>query len=64
MADDLLTLEAAASKLGIHVTTLRTWVRTGRVPAFRLGQRFVRVDWDALIAVLGTEASKRTKNSQ
>jgi excisionase family DNA binding protein len=49
---ELLTLEQAAERLGIHVCTLRAWVREGRVPAYRLGRRFVRVDWVTLLAAL------------
>lgn len=41
---ELIGLSAAASRLGIHVTTLRGWVREGRIPSYRVGQRFVRVD--------------------
>lgn len=49
---DLLKLDEAAARLGVHVTTLRAWVREHRIPSYRLGQRFVRVDWaDVLRAV-------------
>ena len=52
---ELLTLSEAADRLGINVTTLRTWVRGGRVPAYRLGQRFTRVDWTALLESIAVE---------
>jgi len=49
---ELLRLDEAAQRLGVHVVTMRAWVRERRIPAYRLGQRFVRVDWaDVLRAV-------------
>lgn len=51
----LLTLAEAAARLGVHVSTLRNWVRDGRVPAYRIGQRFTRVDWNELITAIATE---------
>lgn len=57
----LLTLEQAAQRLGIHVTTIRAWVRGGRIPAFRLGRRFVRVDWEAVLRTLKDEAECRAE---
>lgn len=60
MDQQLLTLDEAAQRLGIHVATLRAWVREGRVPAYRLGKRFARVRWDELVESLATQApSKR-----
>lgn len=59
---ELIALRDAALRLGVHINTLRTWVRTGRVPAYRVGERFVRVNWrellDAIAAGIpaGTEA--------
>ena len=52
--DQLLSLRAAAARLGIHVTTMRAWVRSGRVPAYRVGQRFVRVNWDDVLAAIAS----------
>jgi excisionase family DNA binding protein len=51
---ELLSLSQAAARLGIHPTTLRTWVRGGRVPAYRLGRRFTRVDWSELLQAIAT----------
>jgi excisionase family DNA binding protein len=48
----LITLKEAADRLGVHVSTVRSWVRSGRVPAFRCGRRFVRVDWATILAAL------------
>lgn len=52
---ELLPLTVASSRLGIHVNTLRMWVRNGTVPAYRVGQRFTRVDWNELLAAIQLE---------
>lgn len=46
---ELLTLKEAAERLGVHVSTLRAWVRTGQIPAYRVGGRFARVAWGELL---------------
>jgi excisionase family DNA binding protein len=41
---EYLTPEEAAKELGIHVQTMRGYVRSGRLPAFRLaGERAIRI---------------------
>lgn len=41
---DYLTPEDAAEALGIHVQTMRGYIRSGRLPAFRLaGERAIRI---------------------
>lgn len=49
---ELLPLTVASSRLGVHVNTLRMWVRNGTVPAYRVGQRFTRVDWNELLQAI------------
>jgi excisionase family DNA binding protein len=51
----LITFLEAARRLGVHVATLRAWVREGKVPAYRLGQRFARVDWEEVLAALSEQ---------
>ena len=42
--EKLFTPEEAATYLGVHVQTVRAWIRSGRLPASRLaGQRALRV---------------------
>lgn len=49
----LFTPEEAADYLGVHVQTVRTWIRTGRLPASRLaGQRALRIRTSDLSHVL------------
>jgi excisionase family DNA binding protein len=43
-ASEYLTTEQAAEALGIHVQTMRAYIRDGRLPAFRLaGERAIRI---------------------
>jgi excisionase family DNA binding protein len=43
-AREYLSPEEAAEELGVHVQTMRAYVRSGRVPAFRLaGERAIRI---------------------
>jgi excisionase family DNA binding protein len=50
---DYLTPEEAAEALGIHVQTLRGYVRSGKLPAHRLaGERAIRIRRSDLEAVL------------
>jgi excisionase family DNA binding protein len=59
---DYLTPEQAAEELDIHVQTLRAYVRSGKLPAFRLaGERSLRIrraDLHKVLEPLGSE--KRT----
>lgn len=48
----LISLEAAAQRLAVDTRTVRRWVSDGRLPAFRIGPRLLRVnatDVDALL---------------
>jgi excisionase family DNA binding protein len=47
---DLISIAEASMRLGVHATTLRSWVRDGRVRSYRLGARFVRVSWSETLA--------------
>ena len=49
---ELISLAKASTRLGIHVGTLRAWVRDGKVPSYRVGQRFTRVRWDEVLEAL------------
>ena len=49
----LYSPEAAAEYLGVHVQTVRTWIRSGRLRASRLaGQRALRIKASDLASVL------------
>jgi excisionase family DNA binding protein len=52
-SDDLLSPEQAAAELGVHIQTLRGYIRRGKLPAFRLaGERVIRIRRDDLAALL------------
>jgi excisionase family DNA binding protein len=40
---DLLTLDEAATLLKVSVVTLRRWIKQGRLPAYHVGPRKVRI---------------------
>lgn len=51
--EDLLSPEQAATELGVHIQTLRGYIRRGKLPAFRLaGERAIRIRRDDLAALL------------
>ena len=56
---DYLTPEEAAEALGVHVKTMRAYIRNGRLPAFRLaGERAIRIlrtDLDKVLEPLNGE---------
>jgi excisionase family DNA binding protein len=56
---DFLTPEEAAEALGIHVQTMRGYIRSGRLPAFRIaGERAIRIrriDLDKLLEPLNPD---------
>lgn len=70
-ARDYLTPEEAAEALGIHVQTMRAYVRSGRVPAYRVaGERAIRIRRTDLEKVLeplvpeGDAAGKKTTKGE
>jgi excisionase family DNA binding protein len=53
VASDLLSPEQAAAELGVHIQTLRGYIRRGKLVAFRLaGERAIRIRRDDLLALL------------
>jgi excisionase family DNA binding protein len=40
---DLLTLDEAATMLKVSIVTLRRWIKQGRLPAYHVGPRKVRI---------------------
>jgi len=63
-ARDYLTPEEAAETLGIHVQTMRAYIRSGRVPAFRLaGERAIRIRRGDLEQVLEPLTEPRPQGS-
>jgi len=56
--DHLLTSDELAERLGVHVETVRSWIRDGCIPAYRLGRRFTRVRWEEVLAALANDGRR------
>lgn len=41
--DELLTIKEAAEAIGVHASTLRRWIKKGRLPSFRIRPRLIKV---------------------
>jgi excisionase family DNA binding protein len=48
----LLSLRESAAVTGLKYHTIRAYIRTGRLLAYRIGPRSVRVDRDSLLSLL------------
>lgn len=55
---DLLTLGEAARLLKVSVVTLRRWIRQGRLPAYHVGPRKVRIKRSDLTTLLTLSRSR------
>lgn len=54
MSDDFHSLEQVAERLGLHVRTVRAYVRDGRLKAVRIGKQYrvTQADLEALTGAL------------
>jgi excisionase family DNA binding protein len=55
MPQELYSVEQVAERLGLHVRTVRNYVRSGRLKAVRIGKQY-RITREALEALTGTPA--------
>lgn len=57
----LITTAELAETYGISLTTVHRWIREGRINAYRVGPRFLRVDADEvesqLVVPVGDDAA-------
>ncbi|MGZ0146680.1 helix-turn-helix domain-containing protein [Kribbella sp. WER1] len=53
MAQELYSVEQVANRLGLHVRTIRNYVRDGRLKAVRIGKQY-RISREDLEAFTGT----------
>jgi excisionase family DNA binding protein len=60
LADPLLTVPVVARMTGVHVGTVRGWIRRGDLPSVKLGRRIVRVRAKALQEFLLARTGRRT----
>lgn len=59
---ELITIAAAAERLGCGNQTVRDFIASGKLPAFRVGGRMIRLDAadvDALLVPIPTAAGNR-----
>ena len=56
MPQELYSVEQVASRLGLHVRTIRNYVRDGRLKAVRIGKQY-RIAREDLEAFTGTSAA-------
>jgi excisionase family DNA binding protein len=45
----MLTIQQAADEYGLSDKTIRRWIAQGRLRAYRVGPRAIRVDKDSLL---------------
>lgn len=50
--DRLIPVPQAARLLAVHISTVRRWIRQGKLPAYRVGDKGVRVRYDDLMQLL------------
>lgn len=63
MREDMLSIEDVADRLGLHVRTVRTYVRDGRLKAVRVGKQY-RIAESDLDAFLGRTGDANTENAE
>ena len=47
-----VTIQEAAATYGVHPLTIRRWIGSGRLTAYRVGPRLIRLDADQMQAQL------------
>ena len=64
MTQELYSAEEVAALLGLHVKTVRAWLREGKLKAVRLGKqyRIARADLEALTGPLSPVDVRRTRH--
>jgi len=50
--DEFVTVSEAAKALRVSVPTIKRWLKDGRIPAYRLGPRYIRIRRADLTGVL------------
>src|SRR6478672_7752117 len=66
MPDELLSVEQVAERLGLHVRTVRNYVRDGRLKAVRIGKqyRIARTDLEAFTGGGTPSVAETTRRSR
>ncbi len=61
MTQELYSVEQVAERLGLHVRTVRNYVRDGRLKAVRIGKQY-RIAREDLDALTGQKAAASGRN--
>ena len=64
---DLLTIAEAARRLKVSPLTIKRWIAQGRLPAYRVGPRHIRIkerDIEAIIRPAGPKPGKTTTETE
>jgi excisionase family DNA binding protein len=63
---DMYSVEQVAKRLGLHVKTVRAYLRTGRLKGVRIGKqyRIARTDLDTLTGTRGTGAPAAVRRTR
>jgi excisionase family DNA binding protein len=61
---DLLTIAEAAKLLKVSTVTIHRWLKAGRLPSYRVGQKSVRIRRGDLAAVVTPLADTPTSEAQ
>ncbi len=64
MDGDLLTIPEAAAALKVSPVTIARWLKQGRLPAYRMGPRAVRIRREDLMAVLTPSGHAETSRTE
>ena len=43
LMSELISIKSAANQLGVHTNTIHNWIRAGRLKAFKLSERTIRI---------------------
>src|SRR5204863_2191179 len=62
MAQEVFSVEQVAAKLGLHVRTVRNYVRDGRLKAVRIGKQY-RISRTDLAELTGGEVAPTARES-
>lgn len=50
--DQLLTVTQLARLLAVHASTVRRWITNGKLPAYRVDEKGIRLRWSDVISVI------------
>jgi excisionase family DNA binding protein len=61
MEVELLTVDQLAARLNLKASTVRNWVKAGRIPSVRLGYKTIRFSWLSVMTALQSPKLKGSR---